>query len=424
MGFPDVPAHARIDVKAAPQGARVVTVRDQDGRDRHGALVSADPIDQLRQAIVKTAKALAAEGAMPPHLAAMTWRVRDRAPFQDRLREAELRLREVVGGNLPVLEIKAVRGLDDGVAVLVDAQAVVPPPPDDPDALVDGRLTAAELNRQYSARAAVPNHLEIFVDWRDRGRAFKAAAEGRDRLRADIPYGKRPAETIDLFLPEGNRPGPLHLFIHGGYWQAMDKDDHCHLMGALLDTGAAAAVINYDLCPQVTMDRIVKQTRAACVHLWRHGAELGFDPARIQLAGHSAGGHLAAMMAATDWPALDAGLPADLVKSVVMVSGLFELDPLRFTGMNRALGLDAKAAARNSPVRLDPSHPMPMVCAVGGLESAEFQRQSRILAERWSALGSPVNLITLDGRNHFTVIEDLNDPSSPLFTAAARLLHG
>ena len=278
-------------------------------------------------------------------------------------------------------------------------------------------MTPQELHRQYNARQAVPEHSRIIERWR----RWSADYRARARAELDLAYGSTADETLDLFLPETENP-PIHVFLHGGYWQRLHKDDFSFVARALVEAGVAVAVVNYALCPAVTMDAIVRQVRRACAFLWRRAGRFGCDPSNLQVAGHSAGGQLTAMMVATDWPALAADLPEDLVKSAVAVSGVFELEPLRHTPINDALGLDAEAARRHSPALMEPAWPAPLAIAVGGDESAEFRRQSRDFAAGWREKGCPVEHIEAPGCNHFTVVEQMADAASPLLQAMLGLL--
>ena len=283
------------------------------------------------------------------------------------------------------------------------------------DEVVYRGFTAAELESQYSARAAVPEHPQIFERWLAESLAFRAEA----RCRLDLAYGPGERERLDLFLPE-HKPAPVLLFIHGGYWQAMEKGFFSFLARELVSAGAAVAVMNYDLCPAVTLDRIVDQSRAVLVWLHQHGADQGLDAWRIHICGHSAGGHLAAMLMATDWPAC--GLPADIVGSALSISGLFDLEPLVHTAINDALGLDIDTALRNSPLFLYTSTRAPFVAAVGDAESAEFHRQSLTLVESWRARGADTAFMALPGLNHFTAVEQLAVPGSGLLARQLRLM--
>ncbi len=278
-------------------------------------------------------------------------------------------------------------------------------------------FTPDELHRQYAARLAVPEHPQIFERWRRWSADYRATA----RAEIGIAYGKGEEETVDLFLPKAKNP-PIHVYLHGGYWQSLHKDDFSFLARGLVEAGVAVAVVNYALCPSVTVDEIVRQVRRACAFVWREADRFGYDPSNLQVSGHSAGGQLTAMMIATDWPAHGLDLPADLIKRGVSVSGIFELVPLRHTPINDALALDAEAARRNSPALMKPARPTPLALAVGADESAEFRRQSRDFAARWRHLGCPVEHLEAPGCNHFTVIEQMASAASPLTRTILRLL--
>lgn len=258
----------------------------------------------------------------------------------------------------------------------------------------------ADLEVQYNARAALPEHVEIQADWRRRSESLRANSD----CSLDLAYGEGDAQKIDLFRTHAAH-APLLMYVHGGYWQRGDRRDNHFVAESLCERGVNVAVVGYDLCPAVAIDTIVEQVRAALAWLWRRADALGFDASRIQVCGHSAGGHLTAMLAATDWPGLGDDLPADLIHSALAISGLYALGPLRHTSINEALGLDAEAARRNSPAMLPgPTH-MPLTAAVGGLESAEFHRQARSLAAAWPAVA--VSVLDVPGTNHFTIVEEL-----------------
>ena len=245
---------------------------------------------------------------------------------------------------------------------------------------------AEAMDRQYNPRLAVDDVDSVIADWASRSAAFTA----RISCELDIAYGPRPAETLDLYKPE-NHGAPVLIFIHGGYWRALDKQPYAFSTEPLVAAGALVASINYTLCPAVTLDEVVRQSRAACEWVWRNAAAHGGDASRIHVAGHSAGGHLAAMMAATQWPDVAEDLPTDLLKSATSVSGLFDLEPILATPVNDDVRMDAAMAARNSPMALPPAHDFPMTIAVGGAET--------------------------DGENHFTVVEGQVNPDSPITRA-------
>ncbi len=269
----------------------------------------------------------------------------------------------------------------------------------------------AALDAQYDNRAAVPEHVEHHEGWTRDCAAVRSAYAGR----LDVAYGASAAETLDLFPATGG-PAPVQVFFHGGYWLSRDKSDFSFLAPAFVDAGAAMVVVNYALIPAVGMDELVRQCRLSLA--WVHGnaASFGGDARRIFVSGHSAGGHLVAMMMATDWPAF-AGLPRDLVKGGCAISGVFDLEPVRLCYLNDTLGLTPAQVADNSPVRLPPTSDAPLILAVGGDESDEFRRQSADLDAAWRERGASVQVITRPGLNHFTILGDFADRESPLTRA-------
>jgi arylformamidase len=178
--------------------------------------------------------------------------------------------------------------------------------------------------------------------------------------------------------------------------------------------GLATAVNNFGLAPDWDMDAIVRQNRAALAWLWRHAAAHGGDPGRIYVAGHSAGGHLAAMLLATDWPAFEPGLPADLVKGACAIGGIFDLEPIRLCYLNDTLHLTPEQVARHSPLRQRYPVAAPLLLVVAKDESPEFHRQSKEMADFWRGLGYPVDLVVPDGLDHFDVVNQLRDPDCDL----------
>jgi arylformamidase len=275
-----------------------------------------------------------------------------------------------------------------------------------------------DLQAEYDNRARVPEHPRILEEW---ARASAAWREACPRAELGLAYGPGERERLDLFWPAADpaENTPLVLFIHGGYWQALDRSwvSHCARGPNLL--GVAVAVPSYNLCPAVPLARIVEQMRAVATFLRRHPAGRG---RRLLASGHSAGGHLAAMLLATEWRALDPALPQDLVAAALPVSGVFELEPLLGTTIGAALGLDAAEARRLSPRFLPrPAHagPASLHAVVGGAESAEFLRQTRDMAEAWGG-----GWEALPGANHFTVLAPLSDPASSLSRRLAEMSRG
>lgn len=278
------------------------------------------------------------------------------------------------------------------------------------------RVDPAFYEREYNARAAVPEHPQIFARWA--GEA--ALTRRRCACLIDLPYGDGVGERLDYF-PTRRDAAPLLVFIHGGYWRSLDKFDFSWVAPPYVQEGAAVALLNYGLAPHTPIEDIVRQQLKAMAWLYRNADRLRFDPERIVVAGHSAGAHLTAMLAAAIWPALDSDLPADLVKGLLTISGLFDLEPLTHAPfVNVDLQLDTARARRLSPVHMPPSSAAPLVTAVGAQESSEFKRQSKAIARAWSA--NLIAELTLPDTNHLTVCDELARPTSPLYDAALQLI--
>jgi arylformamidase len=253
---------------------------------------------------------------------------------------------------------------------------------------------------EYNNRARVPENPALIAGW-----ARDAASYRAQRAPRAMPYGAGARHTIDFFPGDGD--GPIVVFIHGGYWQALDGSFFSHLAGGLNAHGISVAIPSYDLCPDVTVDQIILQMRMAARELARLGQPL-------VISGHSAGGHLAACLLATDWPAFDTSLPADLVTAAYTISGLFDLGPLVETSINKALRLDQTAATAASPLFWNAPARGSLDAVVGGNESAEYFRQSQTIVERWGAAGIATRFGTVPDANHFTAIAPLADPDAPM----------
>jgi arylformamidase len=219
-----------------------------------------------------------------------------------------------------------------------------------------------------------------------------------------IPYGAGARHTIDFFPAEND--GPIVVFIHGGYWQALDSSFSSHLARGLNAHGVSVAIPSYDLCPHVSVGDIIEQMRAMTRELAKRGRPL-------VMSGHSAGGHLAACMLATEWRAIDAALPADLIKAVYAISGLFDLGPLVPTSINIPLRLNDLSAREVSPLFWPAPSRGSLDAVVGGDESAEYFRQSRSIVDVWGA-GIPTRYQAIAGANHFTAVAPLADPQSAM----------
>lgn len=261
----------------------------------------------------------------------------------------------------------------------------------------------AGLDAQYDLRrlwADAADH----IAFRERE---SAAVRARLPCRLDVAYGPSPAERLDVFPAAGPTPAagaPCLVFIHGGYWRGSDKADASHVAPDFVAAGTAVVTVNYALAPSVTMDEIVRQNRAALAWAWRRAPELGIDRRRIFVAGHSAGGHLTAMMMATDWTAFAADLPADLLAGGCALSGIYDLAPIRLSFLNADVRLDEGAVARNSPLRLTPRTRAPMILSVGALETAEYHRQQGEFAAAWRPLLDRLDVVAAPGCHHYSIV--------------------
>jgi len=274
----------------------------------------------------------------------------------------------------------------------------------------------ALISRHYNNRELVPDHPQHFARWQE------SSALARQRLKGELGlrYGEMPGETIDVFPAKGG-DGSCMMFIHGGYWRSLDKKDFSFVAPAWVDAGVSVAVVNYDLCPRVGMDEIVRQMLRASLWLWLNAEKHGIDRDRMYVSGHSAGGHLTAMLMCALWPKLDARLPRDLWKGGLAISGIYDLRPLMEVDfLKDDLRLDPALALRLSPAFLPTSTRAPVMTCVGADESPEFLRQNALLGERWQSVFA--GDIPMPGKNHFTVVDGLADPSSALFQGALRLL--
>jgi arylformamidase len=262
-------------------------------------------------------------------------------------------------------------------------------------------------NAAYDNRAAVPEHPQIFAQWAKDAAVFREMAAKYGRGELDIPYGPSPRQYIDLFKAE-EPDAPIALFIHGGYWRALDPKFHSHCAKGLNERGVTVAVAGYDLCPQVGIADIIAQMRAAALFLWRRFGR------RMTVYGHSAGGHLTAALLATDWSKLDPKAPANLVSAGYSISGLFDLAPLIHTAMNADFKLDEVSARASSPLFWSVPGKRILDSVVGGAELPEFLRQAKSIVDVWPQDKVEMRYEAMPDANHFTVIAPLADSGSAM----------
>jgi arylformamidase len=266
------------------------------------------------------------------------------------------------------------------------------------------------INAQFMPRIAVPDCEEWLA------RDAKLSAETRAALRhtADIAYGESPGERLDVF-PAADPKAPIHVYLHGGYWRALDKRDFSYVAQPLAAGGATTVLLNYDLCPKVTLDSIVQQTRNAVIWVYRHAGLIGGDAERIYLSGSSAGAQLVAMMLAEDWTR--SPVPNDVIKGAACITGIYQLDPVLRIQANAEIQLKPEMVARNSPLTLAPRRKCPVLVAVGAKETPEWIKQSEAYEAHLRRAGLATQLLEVPDTHHFSITQSLSEPKSLLARA-------
>jgi arylformamidase len=268
-----------------------------------------------------------------------------------------------------------------------------------------------DYETEYNNRARVPEHPGIIAGWARDAEAYRAEAV----CELGISYGESERQRYDLFKPETATGNAIALFIHGGYWQALDRSYFSHMARGLNRLGIPVAVVGYDLCPQVGLGHIVWELQQAAAAIWRR------YNLPVVASGHSAGGQLAACLLATDWKNVGADLPDQLVPAAYGISGLYNLKPLTETSINDALKLDMAAAERESPLFWPAPAGLQMDAVVGSVESDEYLKQSRRIVDVWGLEGVKTRYGEIAGANHFTVLDGLPDPDNAMTRRIAEL---
>jgi arylformamidase len=266
-----------------------------------------------------------------------------------------------------------------------------------------------ELDSQYRASATVPN----MKDFIDEYASLSATARKILDCRIDLKFGPGAEETLDLFPASTLKDAPLFIFIHGGYWRMLSKNESSFMAPNLVDHGVAVAAINYTLVPPANIDQIVVECRRAIKWLYQNAASYGINPNRIYVGGSSAGGHLTGMMVAGGWQE-EYGLPTDVIKGGVPMSGLFEMEPVVKCFVNEWMQMSMTDGIRNSPAQNLPTKGCPLIVAVGGDETDEFRRQSKDFADLWKSRGWPSDYLECQGVHHFNAPLELCNPNSLL----------
>jgi arylformamidase len=268
-------------------------------------------------------------------------------------------------------------------------------------------LGGDELEYQYNPRVSVPEFPELAKQ------RAEASRKVRESLRSflNVPYGNTPRQALDIF-PASRAGGPVLVFIHGGYWRSGSKEDNCGFVPSFVDRGVNVVVIEYDLCPTVTVTEIVRQARGAVAWIYRNIIRYGGNPSRLYVSGHSAGGHLTAMALAYDWE--KDGLPRDIIKGAVPTSGVYDLDMVMHVSPNEQIRMTPAVAKENSPFLHPPLPVCPVIVAVGGAEPQGWQQMSEDYFKLCKERGLTCEYLVIPGANHYTLSDHMADPKSPL----------
>lgn len=275
-------------------------------------------------------------------------------------------------------------------------------------------LSPEEHEAQYNPRIAVPD-TNAFLE---RGNALSAEARARHDYR-ELRYGPGPLATLDVF-PAAREDAPIHVFVHGGYWRALDKRDYSFVADALVPQGITTVLMNYDLCPVVSLPEVVAQFRAGLRWICEHAAELGGDPSNITLSGHSAGAHLVATALAADAQARDP-LPLHQIRGALLISGIYELAPVLDVSVNGLIRLKPEQVDAMSPMRHPPVATVALEVVVGADEPTRWVEQSTAYADVARGQGAVCHDQRIPGHHHFSITELMQTPNGVLARLIARL---
>jgi arylformamidase len=280
-------------------------------------------------------------------------------------------------------------------------------------------LDADELEYQFNPRRTVPD----FEAHQNANAQLSVEVRARLKGQLDLAYGETALQKVDLFpaRPRGKGPAPVHVFFHGGYWRAQDKANFAFVAEHLVARGICAVIANYDLCPAVTLDGVVAAARRAIAWTYRHAALYGADPERLTLSGSSAGAHLQAMALAHDWPA--EGLPPDIIKGAVPISGIYDPAPAMRTTVNAEIRLTEAIARRNDALALAPTVRCPVALFVGEDEPREWRRQTELYASHLRRHGLRPEVTLVPGAHHFSILDHYQDPDSAILRAIFAMAH-
>ncbi|MBL4907303.1 MAG: alpha/beta hydrolase [Sneathiella sp.] len=275
-----------------------------------------------------------------------------------------------------------------------------------------------DLDAEYNNQAKVAD----FLSYMKEGAALCATARKEYPDIKTICFDDASGQYLDIVYPKDrtNRPYPVQVFIHGGYWKALSKENFTFVARAFAEYGIATVIVDYQLIPKVTMDELVRQCRQSLAYLHRNASDLDLDPADIHISGHSAGGHLVAMCMGTDWSEFGEDLPVQIIKSGVGISGLYNLLPINLCYLQKDLKLDGATVKHNSPIHLKPPLEGNLHLTLGGLEGEEYLDQSTAMKNAWP--NRTAEPIVLAPYNHFSIVNSLADPTSALSTLIRRAM--
>jgi arylformamidase len=270
--------------------------------------------------------------------------------------------------------------------------------------------TLSELEYHFNPQNAVADH----ASWSEKRNAASAANRKKLKGFLDVSYGASPREKLDIF-PAEKTGAPVLVYFHGGYWRSGGKEQNAHFAELFVARGATVVVAGYDLAPSVTVTEIVRQARSAIAWVYRNISKYGGDPAKLHIAGISAGGHLVAMALANDWQ--KEGLPRDIIKGATAITGVYDLDAVLHIAVNQEIRLTPEAARENSPLLHPPRPGAPLIVAVGGAEPEGWRRQSQDFFNLCRERGIDCQFIEIPGGHHYSMGLELMDASSPLTRA-------
>lgn len=270
--------------------------------------------------------------------------------------------------------------------------------------------TQQELNDQYNNRLHVPDYANYFERWEKLSRQ----ADDAYKIIKDVPYGDHAREYLDIFPARVSGSKTL-VFIHGGYWHLFDKSLFHFLATDFLQYNVTTVLINYPFAPAATMNDIVSSCKNAMQWLHKNMHNYNGNPEEMYVLGHSAGAHLASMLLCDD--------TTNFLKGYVLLSGLYELEPVMLSYVNDILGMDKAAAIKNSPIFLTPANQCPLLFVAGAAETNEFKDQTTEIYDHWKSKHNDIALLQIPGKNHYSILDAFTEKNSVLQTEIFSMMH-